>query len=120
MKNIRIQYLKLEEKLENCLMEVALDYPKYEQTKNCYLYELFYFDTLQQKIIVREEEIVKYGIINGELAPFFIKIEDEIFEQLKEYFSRTTEYEECKWNDDLSLLHAVLSIYRQDPKSWEV
>ena len=120
MKNIRIQYLKLEEKLENCLMEVALDYPKYEQTKNCYLYELFYFDTLQQKIIAREEEIVKYGIINGELAPFFIKIEDEIFEQLKEYFSRTTEYEECKWNDDLSLLQAVLSIYRQDPKSWEV
>lgn len=119
MKNIKLAYLKFADKLDNCLIEVALDYPKYENIKACYLYELFYFDTLKEKITQREEEIVQYGIINGELAPFYIQIEENIYNQLKEYFKNTTEYEECKWQDDVSLLNAILNVYRQDPKSWE-
>lgn len=120
MKNIQITYLKMEDKLDNYLVSISLDYPKFENKKECYLYELLYFDTLKEKLNQREEEIERYGVINGELSPFYIKIEDEIFEQLKDYFSQTTEYEECKWQDDVSILNAILSIYRKDPKSWEV
>jgi len=120
MKNIKITYIKLADELKNCLVEVGLGYPTFEVTKQCYLYELFYFDTLESKITQREEELVQYGIINGDLAPFYIKIEDNIYKQLEDYLSQTTEYEECKWQDDVSLLNAILGVYRQDPKSWDI
>ena len=95
MKNIRIQYLKLEEKLENCLMEVALDYPKYEQTKNCYLYELFYFDTLQQKIIAREEyaeELQKVEQENTALKMENLNIKNENLNIKNKYNNIKTEF----------------------------
>lgn len=120
MKNIQITYIQSSEKLENYVVQVSLDYPKYNIYNKCYLYELFYFDTLKEKINEREEQIIQYGIINGELTPFYIKIEDNIYNQLKDYFLQTTEYEECKWQDEVSLLNAILNVYRQDPKSWEI
>ena len=66
------------------------------------------------------EELLKYGYINGDLTPFYIKIDDATFEELKEYFNHTTEYEEVLWNNDVSILNAILGIYRKDPKNWEL
>lgn len=110
----------MKDKLENYLVSISLDYPKFEQNKKCYLYELFYFDEIKNKVNLYEEDRIKYNIINGELSPFYLKISDNTFNQLSEYLLSETEYEENQWQDDVSLLNAILGIYRQDIKNWEV
>lgn len=117
MKNIKLTYIELNG--QNSIVEVSMDYPKYEKSRICYLYELFYIDNIENIIKKQEEELLKYGVINGDLAPFFIMVDDNAYQQLKEYFTDTTEYENCKWNDEVSLLNAILGVYRNDPKNWE-
>lgn len=119
MKNVKISYCEINSDLKNSVMEIALDYPNYKNNKKCYLYELFYFDEIEEKIRERESDIIQYNIINQDYMPFFIKISDECFDEINDYLKSETEYEECKWNDEVSLLQAILHIYRNDPKSWE-
>ena len=122
MKNIQITYLDREDVAsKNTIVKISWDYANnYKESKTCYLYELFYIDKLEEIIKNREEELLKYGYINGDLTPFYIKIDDATFEELKEYFNHTTEYEEVLWNNDVSILNAILGIYRKDPKNWEL
>ena len=122
MKNIQITYLDKEDVVsKNTIVKISWDYTNnYKESKTCYLYELFYIDKLEEIIKNREEELLKYGYINGDLTPFYIKIDDVTFEELKEYFNHTTEYEEVLWNNDVSILNAILGIYRKDPKNWEL
>ena len=122
MKNIQITYLDKEDVVsKNTIVKISWDYANnYKVSKTCYLYELFYIDKLEEIIKNREEELLKYGYINGDLTPFYIKIDDTTFEELKEYFNHTTEYEEVLWNNDISILNAILGIYRKDPKNWEL
>ena len=119
MKNIQITYLNINDIIENSIVSIALDYPNYNLKRECYLYELFYSESLENLIKLREENISQYGYLNGELAPFYLKIDDNTYENLIEYLSNPTEYEDCKWQDDVSLLNAIIGIYRKDPKNWE-
>ena len=120
MKHIQITYLNIEKNIENSIISISLDYPNYNSKRECYLYELFYFEALEKIIKTREENISRYGYLNGESTPFYLKVDDSIYRNLIEYLSNSTEYENCKWQDDVSLLSAIIDIYRKDPKSWEV
>lgn len=120
MKNIRIAYIEVNKPLENSIMEIAIDYPAYKNTRQCYLYELFYFDDLKRLIYNREEEILKFGIYNGDLSPFFMRVQNDLFLEIQEYLINKTEYEEHKFNDELSLFNAIINLYRNDPKTWEL
>lgn len=120
MKSIKITYFEPnEDNNKNSIMEVALDFPIWKDIKKCYLYELFYFDTVESKIQDYENNNIRYNVFNFDITPFFIKVDDNIYQEMVEYFKNPTEYENCKWNDDCAFLNAVLDIYRNDPKSWE-
>ncbi len=119
MKSIKITYVQTAKEFKNYLVEISLDYPKFRNSRKCFLYELFYIDAIEDKINQHEEERIQYNISNSKLTPFFIKIDDEVFNELQDYLQLETEYEECRWQDEVSLLNAILGIYRNDPKSWE-
>lgn len=120
MKSIKISYVDVNDiNWDNSVVEVCLDYPKYVDKRLCYMHELSYFDSIMDKIKEEHEENIRYSIYNYRDVPNFIKINDDVFKELQDYLKEKTEYEECKINDDFSLLSAIMSIYRNDPKCWE-
>lgn len=119
MKSVRIEYLELAPEINNSVIKIALNYPKYDDVRHCYLYELCYFEDIEIKIKQREEELLQYDVLTGDLSPFFLNISEKDYNDLEDYLTNHTEYEDTKLNDEISLLNAVINIYRNDPKSWE-
>ena len=120
MRSIKVQYLELAKEINNSIVGIALDYPRYENSRKCFLYELCYFENIELKIKQREEEILQYDILTGDLTPFFLSLDDQDYKDLEEYLYNDTEYENAKWNDEVNLINAILTVYRNDPKSWSV
>lgn len=121
MRKIKISYSELDdEEIRNSVMLLALDSPKFKQDRKLYLHELMFFDEIEKVIKDREEEYLQFDIINNDFTPYYIKVSNETYDDLKVYLENDTEYEECKWYDDVAILNLVLNMCRKDPKYWEI
>lgn len=120
MKTIKVYYEDVAEKIENSIMKVAIDYPDFKYCRYMYLYELYYFDFIKQQMKDDYESYLEYDLTTFEFLPFFLRIDDVTYQDLCCYLeSDYTEYEETKWNDEMSLLNAIMSIYRNDVNMWK-
>lgn len=116
MKTIKISYIEIRDNPDNSLISLSLDYPKFRKIRKCYLYEIKFFPEINEKINVEIEDKIKYS--QNIYSDFYIKISETTLEDLKKYLIQKTDYEEHKFNDSLSLLQALMNVYRNDPKSW--
>ena len=62
------------------------------------------------------DELIEYNILDDFAI---INIDNEGFNELKEFLSSETMYEEAKFNDDYKLLNQLINVYKNNPKFWE-
>lgn len=121
MRKIKVYYNEInDDNIDNSTMYLYTDYPGYKNRREVFLYELKYFKEIQDFFDKKEEEYIKYDMFNRDFTPFFIHISKECLEELIDYLKNETEREQSLWNNEVSLLNAIIGIYRNDKKMWDV
>ena len=117
-KKIFVEYLTIDNEIyENNKMRVAKNAPKYDEYKELYLYELFYYDFLEEKI----KNMLSHNFNDYQFYDsFLIDLTSKEFDEIKDLFNQESDLEKEKWENDYSLLNLDISFKKNDPKFWEV
>ena len=120
-KRIFFEYLEINNEIyENNKVRISKDAPKYEKFKEFYLYELFYYPCLEEKIKnALSSNFKDYQFYDS----FLITLSDEEFQEILPIFSEESDLEKSKSNDELNrmllFLNTSVKIAQTDPKFWE-
>ena len=107
-KNIFIEYVTIDNEVyEKNKMRIARNYPKYDKFKDVYLYELFQFDFLEDKIrnLLQQNILKDYQFYDS----FLIKLTDKEMIMIEDLFSQESDLEKENWENAYSLLNLHLS-----------
>ena len=117
-KKIFVEYLTIDNEVyENNKMRIAKNPPKYDNYKELFLYELFYYDFLEEKIKnILSSNFKDYQFYDS----FIIELTNSEFEQIKPIFTQESYLEKEKWENDYSMVNLAISALKCDPKFWEV
>ena len=117
-KKIFIEYLSIDNEIyENNKMRIAKNQPNYDEFKEVFLYELFYYDFLEEKIKnMLSRNFNDYQFYDS----FLIDLTSKEFDEVKDLFTQESDLEKEKWENDYSLLNLDISFKKNDPKFWEV
>ena len=117
-KKIYVEYLEIEcIKFENNRMRIAKNYPKYDDYKELYLYELFHHEFLEEKIKNQlSRNFSDYQFYDS----FLIELSDREFQEIKSLFEEESDLEKEKWERDVAMLNLAIHVARNDTKTWEV
>lgn len=118
-KNIFIEYVTIDNEIyEKNKMRIARNYPKYDKFKDVYLYELFQFDFLEDKIrnLLQQNILKDYQFYDS----FLIKLTDKEIIMIEDLFSHESDLEKENWENDYSMVNLAISALKCDPKFWEV
>ena len=117
-KKIFIEYLTIDNEIyENNKMRIAKNPPKYDDYKELFLYELFYYDFIEEKIRKTLSSNFKdYQFYDS----FLISLTNDEFKQIKNIFEEESDLEKDKWQRDVSMLNLAINTLKNDPKFWEV
>lgn len=120
MKKIQVRFIEVNDDIRNSVVAISTVYPKFENERMLYLYELDYFDTVYNFVTDQREEYKQYDIDSMLYLPVFVKIDKDELNEIKMYLQEKTEYEQVKEHDDYALLQALVHVYRNNPESWKV
>ena len=117
-KKIFIEYLSIDNEIyENNKMRISKNQPNYDQFKELYLYELFYYDFLEEKI----KNMLSHNFNDYQFYDsFLIDLTSKEFDEIKDLFNQESDLEKEKWENDYSLLNLYIRFKKNDPKFWEV
>lgn len=121
-KKIFIEYLEIDSiPYENNRVRIAHTPPKYIDYKELYLYELFYYDFLEEKIKnMLSENFRDYQFFDS----FIVTLTQDEFNQIKPLFKEQSDLEKSKSSDELNrmllFLNTSVKIAQKDPKMWEI
>ena len=117
-KKIFVEYLTIDNEIyENNKMRIAHNPPKYDKFKELFLYELFYYDFLEEKI----KNMLSHNFNDYQFYDsFLIDLTSKEFDEIKDLFNQESDLEKEKWENDYSLLNLYISFKKNDPKFWEV
>lgn len=119
MKTVRIEYEEINlETPELMLMSVCID-KELKNKRKLYLYELAGAEGLNNKFL-QHLDSDKYLKCKDYLSPIILKLSNEEYEELVEYLSGETIFEEELFLNDLKFLNAKMMLLKQDPKFWEI
>ena len=118
MKTIKIEYESLDfETIEMTRMSIAIDF-KLEKKRRLFLYELGSCEGLNVKL-QKHLNSDKFLKAKDYLSPIILKLNDEEYNEVKEYLSSDTVYEELEFEESCKFLNAKMSLLKQDVKFWE-
>ena len=120
MKKVQVRFIEVNDDIRNSTVAISTVYPKFEDERLLYLYELDYFDTVYKFVTEQREDYDRYDIDEMLYLPTFVKLDEDEYNEINLYLQEKTEYEQAKENDDFSLLQAIIHVYRNNPESWKV
>ena len=118
MKRIQIEYMSIDNEIyENNHIRIAKNPPRYDDYKELYLYELFYYDFLEDKIRDKlSKNFMQYQFYDS----FIITLTNEEFDIILPLFEEKSQLEYEKFGKELFLFKIKLEKARNDPKYWIV
>lgn len=117
-RKIFIEYLTIDSEVyENNKVRIAYNVPRYDKYKELFLYELFYYDFLEEKIKnMLCKNVNDYQFFDS----FLIQITESQFDEIKHLFDTESDLDKEKWENDYSMVNLAISALKCDPKFWEV
>ncbi len=111
-KKIMVTYESIDiNTIELSLMSISLDFPKFKNKRMLYRYEIS--DSLE----FLSDKLIELA---GEDEFIIVPVNSAEFEEIKEFLSSETVYEEVRWKDSYTLLNNMIHVYKNNIKFWDV
>jgi len=118
-KKVKITYESIDmDTVELSVVSLAIDFPKFKDKRLLYRYELHdCLNFLSEKL--SEEALNPQN--SYEIDRFFLlPITNAEFDDISDFLSERTIYEEVLFNSEYKILNAIIQEKKKDPKFWEV
>ena len=118
MKKIYFKYHTIDNPTyENNHVSIARTPPRYNDSKDLYLYELLFHECLEYKIKRQlSDNFNDYQFYDS----FIITLTEEEYLEIKYLFEDKSVYEQDEFDRNLYFFKLKLDLIRLDPKSWTV
>ena len=104
--------------VELSVITLAIDFPKFENKRYLYRYELCDCLMFLSEILIEEALNPKNSYTIDDF--FLLPISEQEFEDITDFLSEKTVYEEVLFNSEYKILNAIIEQKKKDPKFWEV
>ena len=118
-KKIKLTYENIDiDTVELSVVLIAVDFPKFENKRKLYRYELsdclsFLSDRLSEEVLSEKNDY--------EFNKFFLlPVSDTEMCEIADFLSESTVYEDVLFNSEYKMLNAIIEQKKKDPKFWEV
>ena len=121
-KKIFFEYMQIDSVCyENNIVRISKNFPKYDKFKELYLYELFYYDFLENKI----RKMLSSNFRDCQFYDsFLIELTHDEFNNIECLFDTESDFNTAKKNDEtnrmLFFLNASVKMAQNDCKFWNI